>query len=161
MIKSIDHINIVVNDLERSVRFYTEILGFSIIRSAFLKGEWIDKIVGLNGVEAHVVYVVAPGGGPRIELLQYISPKGDLISENSQPNTPGLRHIALQVDDIQTLYSILKENNVTVFGGPVRVPSGVIKHDAGQKTLLYFLDPDGVVLELAEYKWQDVDIFNF
>ena len=152
MIKSVDHINIVVTELERSVKFYTEILGFRIVRNAHLKGEWIDKIVGLNGVEANVVYVVAPGGGPRIELLQYISPKGDLISENSQPNTPGLRHIAFRVYDIQTLYNRLKENKVTIFGEPVPVPSGVIKHDAGQKTLLYFLDPDGVVLELAEYK---------
>ena len=151
MIKSVDHINIVVSDLDRSVRFYTEILGFRKIRDAILQGEWIDKIVGLSGVEAKVVYVVAPGGEPRIELLQYLSPTGKFLSENSLPNTPGLRHIALQVKNINVLYKKLLENNITVFGGPVKVPAGVVKHDSGQKTLLYFLDPDGVVLELAEY----------
>jgi glyoxylase I family protein len=151
LIKSVDHINIVVSNLEKSVRFYTEILGFRIIRDAHLKGEWIERIVGLKRVEAKVVYVVANGGEPRIELLQYVSPKGELIKDNSHPNTLGLRHVAFQVDDIHTLYKKLILNNVTVFGEPVKVPSDVIKHDAGQKTLLYFLDPDGVVLELAEY----------
>ena len=40
---------------------------------------------------------------------------------------------------------------IAAFGLPVRVPAGVVKVAAGDKTLLYFLDPDGVILELAEY----------
>ena len=40
---------------------------------------------------------------------------------------------------------------VTLFSAPVKVPAGVVKFAAGEKTLLYFLDPDGVILELAEY----------
>lgn len=71
---------------------------------------------------------------------------------NSLPNTMGLRHIAFRVGDIKTLYQKLKDAGVHLFGEPVTVPGDVIKHDAGQKTLLYFTDPDGVILELAEYK---------
>jgi len=41
---------------------------------------------------------------------------------------------------------------VTVFGEPTVVPTGVVQHDAGRKTLVYFLDPDGVIIELAEYR---------
>ena len=41
---------------------------------------------------------------------------------------------------------------VTLFSGPVKVPQGVVKFAAGDKTLLYFLDPDGVIVELAEYR---------
>ena len=45
----------------------------------------------------------------------------------------------------------LKAAGVTLFSEPVRVPAGVVKFAAGDKTLVYFLDPDGVILELAEY----------
>jgi catechol 2,3-dioxygenase-like lactoylglutathione lyase family enzyme len=46
----------------------------------------------------------------------------------------------------------LRAAGVNVFSDPVRVPAGVVQHDAGEKTLVYFLDPDGVILELAEYR---------
>jgi len=150
-IKNINHINIVVSDLERSVNFYTEILGFKELRRAKLEGDWIEKVVGLKDVEAEVAYVSAAEGDLRIELLRYISPQGEMIDINSFPNTIGVRHIAFQVEGIYTLAEKLKENGVKVISEPVRVPASAIKHDEGYKVLCYFLDPDGVILELAEY----------
>ncbi len=152
MIENIDHINIVVKDLEKSITFYTELLGFTLFRRARLKGEWIDKVVGLKDVEGEVAYIRAPGGEPRIELLQYFNPAGGYIADNSNANTLGLRHIAFRVDDIQGICRKLDKGEVNFYSEPVTVPSGVIKHEAGHKTLVYFLDPDGVLLELAEYK---------
>jgi catechol 2,3-dioxygenase-like lactoylglutathione lyase family enzyme len=152
MIRAVDHINIVVTDLERSVRFYTELLGFRKTREANLEGEWIDRIVGLRGVKARAVFIVAPAGEPRIELLAYETPAGEAFAENSRANTIGLRHIAFRVDDMVATVGRLRAAGVTVFSDPVRVPTGVVQHDAGDKTLVYFLDPDGVILELAEYK---------
>src|SRR5262245_18943271 len=149
MIRAVDHINIVVTDLERSVRFYTETLGFSKTKEAYLEGGWIDHIVGLQGVKARAVFVVAPAGEPRIELLRYELPRGAAPAENSRANTVGLRHIALRVDDMAATLARLRAAGVTIFSEPVRVPGGVVKHDAGEKTLVYFLDPDGVILELA------------
>jgi glyoxylase I family protein len=152
MIRAVDHINIVVGNLDRSVRFYAEVLGFTKTKEAFLEGEWIDRIVGLSGVKARAAYMVAPAGEPRIELLEYSTPRGEPNTTNSQSNTIGLRHIALRVDDIKATVSRLRQEGVTVFSDPVRVPDGVVQHDAGEKTLVYFLDPDGVILELAEYR---------
>lgn len=152
MIRAIDHINIVVADLERSVRFYTGVLGFTELRRATLAGEWIDRIVGLPSVRARAVFIVAPAGEPRIELLCYDAPPGVSVADNSRANTVGLRHIALRVDDVAAMVARLRAAGVTVFSEPVRVPAGVVHHDAGEKTLVYFLDPDGVILELAEYQ---------
>ncbi|MFM1850708.1 MAG: hypothetical protein RIS54_392 [Verrucomicrobiota bacterium] len=152
MIRAVDHINIVVRDLERSVRFYTDLLGFRLAREATLEGAWIDRIVGLEGVKGRVAYVVAPAGEPRIELLAYDAPVGVDPVDNRRANTVGLRHIALQVDDIAAMTAKLRAAGVTVFSDPVKVPAGVVKHDAGEKTLVYFLDPDGVILELAQYR---------
>jgi len=152
MIQAIDHINIVVADLERSLRFYTDVLGFTKTKEAYLEGEWIDRIVGLSGVKARAVFIVAPGGEPRIELLCYEAPRGAAAAENSRANTVGLRHIALRVENMAGMVTRLRAAGVTIFSEPVRVPHGVVQHDAGEKTLVYFLDPDGVILELAEYR---------
>jgi glyoxylase I family protein len=152
MIRAIDHLNIVVTDLERALKFYTGVLGFTKTREAWLEGEWIDRIVGLRGVKARAAFIVAPAGEPRIELLEYAAPKGRGLAENSRANTNGLRHIALRVDDMAAMVARLRAEGVTIFSEPVRVPKGVVQHDAGEKTLVYFLDPDGVILELAEYR---------
>ena len=85
MIQAIDHINIVVSNLQRSVDFYTNLLGFTVIREAHLKAEWIEQIVGLEDVEADVAYILAPAGEPRIELLSYKSPRGTALPLNSLP----------------------------------------------------------------------------
>ena len=151
MVKAVDHINLVVSDLDRSARFYTELLGFKEIRRAHLEGEWIESVVGLKGVEADVVYVVAPSGEPRLELLCYRSPRGASVDENSVANTLGLRHIAFRVEHIDITVKNLKQAGVKFIGEPVSVPMDAVKHDAGHKILCYFLDPDGVLLELAEY----------
>jgi catechol 2,3-dioxygenase-like lactoylglutathione lyase family enzyme len=153
MIQAIDHLNVVVADMARAVKFYTEVLGFVKTREAQLAGEWIERIVGLKGVRAHAVFVELPGGGPRIELLKYEAPVGAAVAENSRANTLGLRHFALRVTDIATMVVKLRAAGVEVFSEPVRVPEGVVRFDAGaSKTLVYFLDPDGVIIELAEYR---------
>lgn len=151
MVKHVDHINIVVSDLECSVRFYTELLDLEETKRARLQGDWIEAIVGLAGVEAEVAYVQPRGGGPRIELIKYHAPAGVDVPENRLPNTRGLRHIAFQVADMDALYTRLNEAGVHFFGPPVSVPGGVVQHDDGEKSLCYFHDPDGVVLELAAY----------
>jgi len=150
MLLGVDHLNIVVADLERSVRFYTEVLGFRRTADVTMEGEWIEAIVGLRGVRG-LVTSVEPPGGPRIELLQYVAPAGEVLPANSRANTHGLRHLAFRVRDIGAMAARLRAAGVTLFSDPVRVPPGVVRFAAGEKTLVYFLDPDGVILELAEY----------
>jgi catechol 2,3-dioxygenase-like lactoylglutathione lyase family enzyme len=153
MIRAIDHVNLVVADLARSVQFYTEVLGFVKTADVHMKGDWIETIIGLKGVEGLVAFVELPGGGgPRIELLQYVTPAGVALPENSRANTRGVRHIAFRVDDIAGMAARLRTAGVTLFSDPVKVPQGIVKFAAGDKSLLYFLDPDGVILELAEYR---------
>lgn len=151
MVKYVDHINIVVSNLERSVHFYTQVLGLEETKRARLSGGWIERIVGLKDVIADVVFLQPRDGGPRIELLHYHFPPGLNFSENSLPNTGGLRHIAFQVDNMDELRTRMETAGVEFFGPPVQVPGGVVEHADGQKSLCYFLDPDGVLLELAAY----------
>ncbi len=153
MIQGIDHLNIVVADMERALTFYTEVLGFTKTKEARLAGGWIERIVGLKGVRAHAVFIELPGGGPRIELLHYAAPAGVTLPENSRANTIGLRHFALRVSNVAAMVAQLRAADVKVFSDPVLVPAGVVEFEAGAtKTLVYLLDPDGVIIELAEYR---------
>lgn len=151
MIRAIDHINVVVADLERSVRFYCDVLGFRKTADVFMQGEWIEAVVGLRGVTGKVAFVEPPGGGVRIELLEYVMPAGVALPENSRANTHGLRHVAFRVENIGAMAERLRAAGVTFFSEPVKVPQGVAKFAAGEKRLCYFLDPDGTILELCEY----------
>ena len=147
----VDHLNIVVTDLFRSIRFYTEALDFTLQRTGELTGDWIETITGVTGVSAEVAFLVPPSGAPRIELLQYHAPKGANPEANSAPNTVGLRHLAFRVDDMDAAVRKVEKAGATLISPPTTVPGAVITHDHGRKTLCYFHDPDGVLLELASY----------
>jgi len=153
MISAIDHMNIVVSDLERSVKFYTEVLGFEKVNSVHLEGDWIDSIVGLKGVVADLVIIAAPEGELKIELFYFKSPIGESIRSNTLANTIGLRHFALRVDDIQASYNKLKDAGVKIVSEPATVPQNVAPQSNVRKTMYYFQDPDGVLIEIAEIKY--------
>ena len=152
MISAIDHINIVVSDMERSVKFYTEVLGLEKIGSVHLEGDWIDEVAGLKGVNAESVNVVAPEGEVKIELFCFKTPRGESIPANQLSNTVGIRHFAFRVDDIHASHKKLKEAGVNPLSEPVTIPDSVIPNSPVRKTMFYFHDPDGVMIEIAELK---------
>lgn len=148
----IDHINIVVSDMERSIRFYAELLGLHRGFETTLEGEWVERVTGLTGARAHCVFMETDDPTVRLELLQYLSPSGEGLAANRIPNTPGLRHLAFNLDDETTLNAVLdrlRVAGVEVVSDPVVVPFRVA--NLGRKRLCYFYDPDGTVLELAAY----------
>lgn len=146
----LDHVNIVVSDMERSCRFYGETLGLQRGFEAVLEGEWIDRVAGLSGVRAQCVFFEFPAGGPRLELLQYESPVGEALPAHSLPNTLGARHIAFNLDtDLEEFIARLQADGVRFLSDPVEVPFKV--GNFGRKWVCYFFDPDGVLLEAAAY----------
>ena len=144
----LDHVNVVVSDLERSLRFYVGILGMEQTFSGDLSGEWIEQVSGLREVSALCAFCQPPGGGARVELLQYRAPNGAALPDNALANTLGVRHFALEVDDIAAWHERLAEAGVKFVSPPVRVPFPV---RGACKRLCYLFDPDGVLIELASY----------
>ena len=107
--------------------------------------------MNLDNVKAEVAFVTSPEGGARIELLRFERPKGKPHIPNSLPHTPGLRHIALKIKNIEDVISRLADAGISILSPPIRVPHEVVKRTTANKALCYFLDPDGVLVELAEY----------
>ncbi len=145
----LDHFNIVVADMRRSVAFYCDVLGLKQTFQATLEGDWIERVTGLKGTRAHCVFLQLPNVDVRLELLQYQVPQGANVTENSAPNTIGLRHFALETDDMDALIARLQKASVPFVSPPITVPFPV--GNRGTKRLCYFYDPDGVLLEIATY----------
>ena len=151
MLQQIDHVNIVVKDINAMVAFYTETLGMKVTKQATIRGEWIGQVVGLDEVEADVVYLDLPNG-PRIELIQYLMPEGMQPAGLDQANTVGLRHIAFRVSKLKETVEALRQKNVTFIGPIQQVPDSQVTYKGNvHKSLIYFRDPEGNILELCQY----------
>src|SRR5688572_14452155 len=79
---AIDHINIVVTDMDRSVAFYTTALGLDRGFEAMLEGDWIETVTGLPNLRAQCVFMEAGDTAVRLELLQYLTPAGTSLPPN-------------------------------------------------------------------------------
>ncbi|MCH2176478.1 MAG: VOC family protein [Lentisphaeria bacterium] len=152
MILNVDHINIVVKDLDRTIHFYCDILGFDLLMRRRFSGEWIDGIVALEGVDAEVAFVRPKGGGVRIELLQYHHPLGARPKQQGIANTLGIRHIAFRVENINKLQENLEAAGVEFVSRVFAVPGQVVQGQANEKSLCYFHDPEGNLLEFTQYQ---------
>ena len=152
MLESIDHVNLVVRDLGLMADFYGTVLGLEPTKRATIGGEWIEDVVGLRGVEADVIYFDLPSG-PRVELLRYNRPAAERPAGLGGSNTPGLRHLAFRVRDIDAVAARLRDRGVRVLSPVRRVPEAQVTYAGGvRKHLVYFHDPEGNLLELCEYK---------
>ncbi len=138
--KQIRHTGIVVSSLEDSLVFYRDLLGLSIHKDNTEKGSYIDKVLGLSGVEVRTVKLKS-GDGNLIELLQYNSPKSQKATRKI--NDIGYSHIAFSVDDIEKSYAELKSNGVVFNGAPCVSPDAYAK-------VAFCRDPDGNFIELVE-----------
>jgi catechol 2,3-dioxygenase-like lactoylglutathione lyase family enzyme len=141
MIRGIHHTAISTADIERSLRFYRDLLGFEVIfTSAWEAGtKGADQITGLKDSSARLAMVKA--GNACIEIFQYSSPP----PKPAEPTRPvcdhGITHICLDVSDIDAEYERLKSAGM-MFHCP---PQGL-----GGARATYGRDPDGNVVELLE-----------
>lgn len=143
MLKKIDHINVVVKDLEQSKNFFLN-LGFSVQREGILEGEWIDKLTEMRKVKAVYVGLTLPGHETNLELLHFISHENLTTWDNDVPNKTGFRHLSFEVDDIESF-----ENKLKALG--IDFVTEVQNYEGTDKKLCFFKGPEGIMLELAEY----------
>src|SRR5438045_4856453 len=98
-----DHTGITVSNLERSLEFWQNVLGFEFSHRAHQTSEMAAEITGVPGAEIKLAVVKAPGGH-KIELLQYLAPP-DRKQAALRPCDVGSVHIALTVDNLDELLS--------------------------------------------------------
>ncbi|MBI4201322.1 MAG: VOC family protein [Chloroflexi bacterium] len=139
MISSHNHSSFTVNDLERSVAFYRDVLGFNVETLFDAEGPAIQQITGFANAHLRVAHLLL--GGFRLELIQYLSPKGVVV--DLATNSVGSAHIAFYADDMEATYRQMKAGGVRFKGAPIAAAPG-------RPRVAYFLDPDGITLELSQ-----------
>ena len=152
-IKGITHLGITVTNLEKSIEWYKDVLGFELV--SYDPEPYEDEREG-NGVGlGRIVFkwcTFDAGGGQLLELIEYIYPES--TSKPPRPCDKGCNHISFMVDDIKAWIQNLTEKGVefnykSVVDNftPITVDGGVFDG----VTWIYFKDPDGISLELMEY----------
>jgi len=142
MIGGIDHTSFTVSDIERSIAFYRDVLGMKVTwdsqaEGVKFKGPIADNVTGCPGTEQRLVFLVT--GESRIELVQY-TPTGKALVGNKASDT-GSAHVCFKTDNIQELHRKLSAAGLWIHCVP---------QDIGFARVMYFRDPDGIILEAVE-----------
>jgi catechol 2,3-dioxygenase-like lactoylglutathione lyase family enzyme len=140
-LQRMDHVGVVVQDLDAAVAFFTA-LGLESRGEWTAEGAPVDRIVGLEGVRTRVAMLQAPDGNGRLELIEFLSPPAESRETAAPANTPGLRHLAFAVDDVEAVIDRLRTHGAELVGELV---------DYGTSyRLCYLRGPEGIIVELAE-----------
>src|SRR5205807_6276770 len=140
-----DHTGITVSNLERSLEFWQNVLGFEFSHRAHQTGERVEQITGVKGAELKLAVVKTPSGH-KIELLEYLAPTDRKREANLRPCDVGHVHVALAVENLEPLLEKIAASGWKAAGKPQTLTRGP---NAG-KRVVYVRDPDGTTIEFME-----------
>jgi len=135
------HIGIVVNDLEKSVNFYNDLFGLITVKEMIEDGEYVDNLVGIKDASIKWAKLKAKDD-TIIELLEYQNNKKQK-KDNYPADRLGCSHIAISVENIESIYHKLQNYDCKCNSKPLYSPDGKVK-------VMYCHDIDGTILEIVE-----------
>src|SRR5260370_12480212 len=122
-ITAADHTGITVSNLERSLEFWQNVLGFEFSHRAHQTSEMASEITGVTGAEIKLAVVKAPGGH-KIELLEYLAPPDRKQHVDLRPCDVGSVHGALSVDNLDAVLQKTAAPGWKAAGKPQTLKSG-------------------------------------
>lgn len=134
---TVHHHGISVADLERSLAFYRDALGFELIDRYTLSDEGLSAAVGADA-DVTGEFAQLDGGGARVELVEYDA--GAAVESGAVYDT-GATHLGIEVADVDAAVEALPAAVETV-SGPETTGSGT--------RICFLRDPDGTLVELLE-----------
>ena len=138
-----DHTGITVTNLERSLAFWRDVLGFELSHRPHQTGDLASEITGVPGAEISIA--VLKGRGHKIELLEYLAPS-DRKRVALRPCDVGSVHVAFTVDDLDAVLATIAGSGWRAAGQPQTLAAGP---NAG-KRVVYVRDPDGTTIEFMQ-----------
>ena len=147
-VQSVDSVAINVSDLERSVAFYRDVLGFALVSEREVAGDAYEHLYGVFGLRLRAARLRL--GDEAVELTEFLAPRGRPLPPDSHSNDRWFQHIAIIVSDIDHAYARLRQFKVEQAStGPQLLPAW--NPAAGGIRAYYFRDPDGNFLELLQF----------
>jgi catechol 2,3-dioxygenase-like lactoylglutathione lyase family enzyme len=156
---ALSEVGMTVSDLDRSVAFYHDVLGFEKTSETEVAGDGYEHLEGVFALRMRVARMRL--GGESIELTEYLAPRGRPFPIDSRANDRWFQHVAIVVSDLDRAYRVLRRHRVAhASSGPQRLPDW--NPAAGGIGAFYFRDPDGHFLELIQFppgrgdpRWQE------
>jgi len=144
-IRKSHHHSFTVSDMDRSIRFYRDLLGFEVIQDAVRAGlESYDRIVGYDHADLRIAMLREREGDFVLELIQYRNPPGK--TREQQNYFVGASHVCFLVDDLDSEYQRLLAAGVRFNSPPVEI----VRDGRLVCRALYLFDPDGITVELEQ-----------
>ena len=142
----VHHTGLVVKDLDRSIRFYHDLLGLEFYNepTPWFSGPDLARGVGVPGAELRQVTFWV-GEHSTVELLEYRNPR-QAATAPVPNNRLGAAHVCFRVADVRATKAELEARGVEFYSDVNVVDDGPL---AGWRWV-YFSDPDGLALELVE-----------
>ncbi len=141
-VQRMDHVGVVVDDLAAAIAFFVE-LGLELEGEMPVEGEWVDRVVGLDGVRVDIAMLRTPDGHGRLELTKFHNPAAARAEPGDAPaNTLGLRNVMFAVDDIDDVVARLRAHGAELFGDVAQYED--------KYRLCYLRGPAGIIVALAE-----------
>jgi catechol 2,3-dioxygenase-like lactoylglutathione lyase family enzyme len=141
-IKRLDHVSVVVVELEDAIAFFTT-LGMTVEGKAPIEGPWVDRINGLENVRVDIVMMRTPDGHGRLELTRFRNPRlVEIEPAIAPPNAPGLRSVMFTVESVDDTVARLRANGAELVGEVAQYEN--------QYRLCYVRGPAGIIVALAE-----------
>lgn len=141
-IKRLDHVSVVVDDLEVAIAFF-EALGMTLEGRAPIQGHWADQVNGIEGIRVDIAMMRTPDRHGRLELTKFRNPGLiDLEPAVIPPNALGLRSVMFAVDSVDDTVARLRAS-----GGELM---GEVAQYEDKYRLCYMRGPAGIIVALAE-----------
>jgi catechol 2,3-dioxygenase-like lactoylglutathione lyase family enzyme len=148
VVRAVGPIAITVDDLDRSVAFYTRVLDFAKVSESEVAGASYEQLEGIFGLRIRSARLVL--GDEQVELQEYLVPKGRPYPQDSRSNDRWFQHIAIITSDMERAYARLRANHVRYASSePQRLPAW--NPNAADIRAFYFRDPDGHYLEILQF----------
>ncbi len=136
-----DHIGVVVDDMEGATAFFVA-LGMEIDGEAAIEGPWVDQVNAIDGVRVDIAMLRTPDGHSRLELTRFRHPSAFSSGSADAPNMLGLRNIMFAVDDLRATVEALRAHGGELIGEVAQYESSYL--------LCYVRGPEQIIVALAQ-----------
>lgn len=148
MIGQIYHVGLTVSDLDRSVRFYRDVLGLQYQGEIMMEGKETEAMFQRANCKARVAYLNGSTqlNMPPVELIQFI--EDEIDHKPMELFAASISELCFYAKDADAVYEKLKEQGVECFSAPQKFDFR--QSGFGRSKAFYFRDPDGIILEVMQ-----------
>jgi len=136
-----EHVGVVVDDMAAAIDYFVA-LGLELEGEGEVGGDWVDRVIGVEGTRSQIAMLKSPDGSSSIELSKFLAPETREGEPGAPTNTLGLRHLSFLVGDVDESLARIAPHGGELIGGP--------ENYRDIYRLCYVRGPAGTIVELAE-----------